>query len=90
MLAERCCVRMFRKKKKCNKKLLSQYPCDVYLKNALYFIENGKPDVAYTEICYAIAKSGGELSDSEFEKFCELRSKERNYDRQTSKTGTYG
>ena len=69
-------MRMFEKKKKCNKKLLRKYPCDTYLKNALHFIEISKPDIAYTEICWAIVKSGGELSDSEFKKFFELRDKE--------------
>ena len=42
-------------------KVFSEYPCDVYLHNALFFITNDKPDVAYREICWAILKSGGNL-----------------------------
>lgn len=63
---------MVKKSKKINKKRLRKYPCDVFLKNALHFIEIGKPDIAYTEICWAILKSGGKLSDTERERFCEF------------------
>lgn len=52
-----------------SRKSYSEYPCDVYLHNALRFIKDGKPDVAYEEICWAIVKSGGELSDEEKEGF---------------------
>ena len=69
-------MRVFGKKKKCDKNLLRKYPCDIYLKNALHFIETGNPNVAYTEICRAILRSGGELSEAEFEKYRKLRSKE--------------
>ena len=69
-------MRMFGKKKKCNKKFLRRYPCDTYLKNALHFIEVGEIDDAYLEICWAILKSGGELSGRESKRFYELRDKE--------------
>lgn len=42
-------------------------PCSDYLHNALRFIEQGNADVAYDEICYAIIKSGGKLTESEEE-----------------------
>lgn len=41
---------------------LNQYPCNVYLRNALQFIEKRKYDEAYSEICWAIIKSGGKLT----------------------------
>lgn len=50
-------------------KIYSEYPCDVFLHNALRFIKEGKTDVAYNEICWAIVKSGGELLDEEKEDF---------------------
>ena len=53
----------------CDAKKLSQYPCDSHLKNALHFITINESSVAYAEICYAIIKSGGELSDKERRKF---------------------
>lgn len=56
-------------KHKCNTKQLSQYPCESHLKNALYFITINESSVAYSEICYAIIKSGGELSDEERRRF---------------------
>lgn len=58
---------MFKKKKrkKCNKMCLNDYPCDVYLHNALRFIVQDKSGVAYDEICNAILSSGGELSNEE-------------------------
>lgn len=43
----------------------SEYPCDMFLHNALRFIQNGKSEVAYEEICWAIIKSGGELTEEE-------------------------
>lgn len=47
-------------KRKNNK--LNRYPCDIYLQNALRFITEEKYDIAYTEICYAIIKSGRKLT----------------------------
>lgn len=70
--------KIFLKKNKSDKKQLKElkkYPCDCYLSNALYFIETGEIDVAYKEICYAILRSGGKLSDSQLKKFNELRNK---------------
>lgn len=69
-------MKMFGKKNKCDKKLLRKYPCDAFLKNALHFIEIGRPNVAYTEICRAIVKSGGQLSDEEFDRYFKIRSGE--------------
>lgn len=69
-------MRIFKKKKRCSKYKLRKYPCDTYLRNALYFIENEKPNDAYTEICWAIVKSGGELAGKEKKKFNELCNKE--------------
>lgn len=60
-------------KDKCNTKLLGKYPCDSYLRNALHFIANGEQESAYEEICYAIIRSGGELSDEERRRFEMLR-----------------
>ena len=48
-----------------NDELLSRYPCSVYLHNALRFISEGKPQVAYDEICHAIIRSGGSLTEQE-------------------------
>ena len=65
---------MFKRiKNKCATKLLNQYPCDIYLKNALHFISIEQPSDAYEEICYAIIRSGGELSDEERRTFEMLR-----------------
>ena len=47
-------------KRKDNK--LNQYPCNVYLQNALRYIVNKEYGTAYTEICWAIIKSGGKLT----------------------------
>lgn len=47
--------------------LLKNYPCDTYLHNALRFISMGKKDSVYSEICEAIFKSGGQLTDEEID-----------------------
>ena len=47
-------------KRKDNK--LNEYPCNIYLQNALRFIVNKEYDEAYLEICWAIIKSGGKLT----------------------------
>ena len=52
---------------------LKEYPCDVYLHNALAFITEGKSNVAYSEICWAICKSGGELSEAEKQHWKEVQ-----------------
>ena len=62
-----------KKEKRCNRKLLGQYPCDIYLKNALRDIDEGCPDSAYSEICWAILKSGGELDEYQRRKFEEVQ-----------------
>lgn len=46
-------------------KLLKDYPCRDYLHNALTFIADGKPEAAYDEICCAILRSGGSLTEEE-------------------------
>lgn len=48
-------------------KELNSYPCSDYLHNALRFIMQGESDVAYDEICHAIIRSGGRLTESEEE-----------------------
>ena len=50
-------------KRKDNK--LNQYPCNVYLQNALQFIEAREYVTAYSEICWAIIKSGGKLTEEQ-------------------------
>ncbi len=65
--------------KKRNDKVFGQYPCSCFLHNALRFISEGKPDVAYEEICWALMKSGEELCQEEkmiFEKLREERGAE--------------
>lgn len=61
--------RMFRRlmtRAKINNELNS-YPCSDYLHNALRFIAQGEANVAYDEICHAIIRSGGRLTESEEE-----------------------
>ena len=53
-----------KKNKSINSKL-SNYPCINFLHNALRFLSENKTDVAYTEICHAIMKSGGNLTEKE-------------------------
>ena len=59
-------------KRKDNK--LKQYPCDVYLQNALRFITEKKYDTAYSEICWAIIKSGGKLTEEQEKIFKNINS----------------
>ena len=65
---------MFKRKKHkyCSPKKLREYPCDVYLKNALSFISQGDNNDAYAEICWAILKSGGEWTDEQRKTFKRL------------------
>lgn len=51
--------------KKCKNKWLNQYPCDVFLHNSLMRLSENNIEAAYDEICYAIIKSGGELTSEE-------------------------
>lgn len=46
-------------------KIFNDYPCSDYLHNALRFISQGKTDAAYDEICHAIIRSGGKLTNYE-------------------------
>lgn len=59
-------------KRKENK--LNQYPCNVYLQNALRFITEEKYDTAYTEICWAIIKSDGKLTKEQEKIFKKINS----------------
>ena len=56
------------KNKAINQKM-STYPCVNYLHNALRFVLENKTDLAYTEICYAIMKSGADLTETEKAEF---------------------
>lgn len=62
-------------KQKQKDKIFSDYPCSDYLHNALKFIADGKSDVAYTEICHALLRSGDKLSIEEEKMFNEIREK---------------
>ena len=63
-------VKIFAKNKnKAINQKISTYPCVDFLHNALRFILENKTDVAYTEICYAIMKSGEELTETEKAEF---------------------
>ena len=54
------------------------YPCIDFLRNALHWIEEGEPDVAYTEICFAIMKAGLSLDEHESAVFYQKRNEEMN------------
>jgi hypothetical protein len=69
-------MKIFKKKNKCKEELLNSYPCDRHLSNALYFIERGATNIAYTEVCCAILKSGGELTNAQFKRYRELKRRE--------------
>ena len=64
---------MFFNRKKRNDRVFSQYPCSSFLHNALRFISEGKVDIAYEEICWALMKGGEELSQEEKTIFEKLR-----------------
>ena len=66
---------MFCNRKKQKDKIFSQYPCSCFLHNALRFISEGETDIAYEEICWALMKSGEELSPEERTIFEKLREK---------------
>lgn len=55
---------------------LNKYPCNVYLQNALRAILEKKYDFAYSEICWAIIKSGEELTEEQEKYFTELQKME--------------
>ena len=59
-------------KRKDNK--LKQYPCNVYLQNALRFIAEKEYDTAYSEICWAIIKSDGKLTEEQEKIFKKINS----------------
>ena len=54
------------------------YPCIDFLRNALHWIEEGEPDVAYTEICFAIMKAGLSLDEHESAVFYQKRNEGMN------------
>lgn len=64
-------------KQKQKDKVFSDYPCSVYLHNALRFIADKKSDVAYEEICNALLRSGDKLTSVEEKMFKEIREKHR-------------
>ncbi len=68
---------MILKRKNKKDKIFSEYPCSVYLHNALRFITNNKPDVAYEDICHALMKAGDELSDEEKRILKEIQANKR-------------
>lgn len=73
----------FRRKKK--EKTYGEFPCDMYLNNAIRFICEGKYDGAIKEICYCISKANGRFYDGVkkmiVEKNIELLSWVKDYDR---------
>lgn len=56
-----------------NDNKLNQYPCNVYLRNALQFIEDRKYDTAYSEICWAVLKSGEKLTKDQEKIFKDIQ-----------------
>ena len=48
---------------------LNKYPCNIYLQNALKAIVEKEYDFAYLEICWAIIKSGEELTEKQEKTF---------------------
>lgn len=46
-------------------KKLNQYPCNIFLQNALELITVKEYAMAYSEICWAIIKSGGKLTEEQ-------------------------
>lgn len=58
-----------RNKEKRRDNIIAEYPCIDYLHNALHFLKRGKSEVAYSEICHAIIRSGAELNSEENEEF---------------------
>lgn len=65
------------KRNKIRNKTFSKYPCSVYLHNALTFIIQNKPEVAYEEICYALLKAGDKLTSEEESLFKTLSEKHK-------------
>ena len=55
--------------------IFGEYPCVDYLHNALLFISYGNSESAYSEICHAIMKSGGELREDERKHFDKINQK---------------
>lgn len=56
--------------------MLNGYPCSDFLHSALELIAYGEAKTAYGEICHAIIRSGGKLTDVEHETWA-LMEKER-------------
>lgn len=57
-----------------------QYPCEVFLHNALQFLSEQNYDEAYSEICWALLKSGAELRTDERTLFDGIESFKRRID----------
>lgn len=78
-------MRLFQKNSKLLKeserdKNFSQYPCEHYLHNALKLLQNEKNCEAYTEICWALIKSGAGLREEEKKFFEEYQERSKNSD----------
>lgn len=54
---------------------MREYPCEDYLHNALRFMAEGKPDIAYEEVCHALLRCGVELRPEESKIFNVLRNR---------------
>jgi len=52
---------IFRRKKR--EKAYGEYPCDMFLNNAIRFICEEKYDAAISEICWCISKANGRFYD---------------------------
>lgn len=65
----------------------SSYPCIDFLRNALHWIEEGKPDVAYTEICFAIMKAGISLDEHEHAVFNQKNAEINKFEEETDGPG---
>ena len=71
---KKCSIKRFFNRIKRRDKVFSCYPCSDHLHHALEFISDNEPDIAYTEICYALFKAGEELTIEEKHMFEMIRS----------------
>lgn len=70
-------AKLKRKMRKDEDEKYSDYPCSIYLHNALHFIQYERSDAAYSEICNALIRSGGKLTDYEKLILTAVRSKHK-------------
>lgn len=64
--------------RKIDSQRLIAYPADYFIHNSLRFIYDNNMNDAYEEVCFAILKSGGELSDEEESYFNKIRREREN------------